>query len=165
MTADWFNLLSANDFSDGNPLHWITGQHNKYCFIHISMHQTKLTLAGLLRAGGGSSCLIITGNGPEFNVPFAFPTTKLPEELKTTWLCHALSLKPFFPRQPVQPGLSQTTRHGHCLQGEWHSDTKFWSHTKPLIGYLLPSVSHLFQMFHSHSRLRIWATPRTKVQT
>lgn len=76
---------------------------------------------------GGSSCLITTGNGPEFNVPFAF-TTKLPKELKATWICYALSLKLFFPGQPVQPGLSQTTRHGHCLQVVWHSDTKFWSY-------------------------------------
>lgn len=88
VTASWFNLLSANDFSDGNPMHWMRAQHNKHCFIHISMNQTKLTLAGLLHAGG-SSCLIITGNDPEFNVPFAF-TTKLPKELRTTWICHAL---------------------------------------------------------------------------
>lgn len=33
-------------------MHWMRGQHNKHCFIHISMHQTKLTLAGLLRTGG-----------------------------------------------------------------------------------------------------------------
>lgn len=79
------------------------------------MHQTKPTLAGLLRAGG-SSCLITTGNDPEFNVPFAFTKTELPKELKTTWICLALSLKLFFPWQPVQPGLSQTTRQGHCLQ-------------------------------------------------
>lgn len=33
-------------------MYWMRGQHDKYCFIHISMHQTKLMLAGVLHAGG-----------------------------------------------------------------------------------------------------------------
>lgn len=130
-----------------NPLDERAAQQT---LLYPHLHAPNQTDIGRTPTCWGSSCLITTGNDPEFNVPFAFTKTKLPKELKTTWICLALCLKLFFPWQPVQPGLSQTTGHGHCLQAVWNSNTKFWSYTKPSMEYLLPPVSHLFQMFHSH---------------
>lgn len=97
--------------------------------------------------------------------PLPLQETKLPKELQITWICHALSPRLFFSWQPVQPGLSETIRHSHFLQVVWHLEVKSWPHAKPSIGYLLPSMPSSFQMFHSHLLLRIWVTPRTKVQT
>lgn len=57
-------------------MHRMRGQRDKHLFIHISMHQTKVTLAGLLLAVGEQKSFIKAGNDLDYNVPTAFTTNK-----------------------------------------------------------------------------------------
>lgn len=83
-------------------MHWMRGQHDKHCFIHISMPQTKQTLAGLLCAGG-EQLFDYNWTQPKIQCSLCFynKTAQGAEDHMD------LSLKLFFPWQPVQPGLSQ----------------------------------------------------------
>lgn len=152
-TASWFNVLSANDFSDGGSTDQMRGQRDKHLFIHISVNQTKLTLAGLLLAVGEWKSLIKTGNDPDYNIPIAFTTNKtaqvaqdhmdLPCSISETLLFLAACAARFVRNHKTQL----------FLKAVWSSDAKFWPHAKPSVGYLLPSMSFISDV--SHLSLRI----------
>lgn len=92
------------------------GQRDKHLFIHISVHQTRLTLAGLLLAVGERESSIKTGSDPDYNVPIAFTTNKtaqgardhtdLPRSVSEAILFLAACAVRFVRNRKTQPFLS-----------------------------------------------------------
>lgn len=162
--ASWFGSLSARAVSDRGPAHRMEGSRTNICLS--TSQRTKLSWfwqdSYLLWGSKKLWLKLEMTQTTAFSLLFTLQQAKLPKELKTTRICHGLSLRLLLSWKPTQPGLSETIKFSHLLLVVWHSDLISYLRCRVRSGFSLLSMSASLLMLCSHLLLRIRVTPKPK---